>query len=61
MPLEDTIRKNKYDREHYKRLGLKINIDTDNDILEWLKQQPSIQGSIKRLIREDITRCREQA
>ena len=43
-----------YDRENTTQIRLKLNNKTDADILEWLAKQPSKQGYIKRLIREDI-------
>jgi len=46
----------KYDKEHTKGLYLKLNIHTDMDIIRWLWEQPSKQGAIKRLIREEIAR-----
>lgn len=46
----------KYDAEHTKRISLKLNLRTDEDIIRWLWTQKSMQGSIKRLIREDIQR-----
>lgn len=44
----------KYDAEHTTRLSLKLNTRTDQDIIRWLWDQKSKQGSIKRLIRQDI-------
>ena len=43
------------------QVKLKFNIHTDKDIIDWVQKQKadpdsSIQGSIKRLIREDIRR-----
>lgn len=35
---------------------MKLNIHTDKDIIHWLWNQPSKQGSIKKLIREEIAR-----
>ena len=46
----------KYDAEHTKRISLKLNLRTDQDIIKWTWGQRSIQGSIKRLIREEIAR-----
>lgn len=45
-----------YDRKNTTRFSLKFNNKTDADILLWLESQESIQGSIKRLIREEIER-----
>lgn len=46
----------KYDKEHTKGIYLKLNLSTDTDILRWLWKQPSKQGAIKKLIREEIDR-----
>lgn len=46
----------KYDAEHTKRISLKLNLRTDVDIIKWSWGQRSVQGSIKRLIREEIAR-----
>lgn len=54
---------NWYDETHTTQIKLKLNNKTDADILEWLHKQllnrnTSMQGEIKRLIREEITRTR---
>ena len=46
----------KYDSENTKQIHLKLNKTTDADVLAFLERQDSIQGYIKRLIREDIER-----
>lgn len=46
----------KYDKAHTKGIYLKLNLHTDIDIIRWLWMQPSSQGAIKRLIREEIAR-----
>jgi hypothetical protein len=46
----------KYDKEHTVRRSLKLNTKTDQDIIRWMWCQKSVQGSIKRLIREEIAR-----
>ena len=56
MALPETIRKAQKEKEYIRRYGLKYNINTDADIIEQLNKQPSMQGYIKRLIREDIAR-----
>lgn len=43
-----------YDMENTVQIRLKLNKKTDADILEWFAKQQSKQGSIKRLIREEI-------
>lgn len=50
----DTETKKRYDKENTKQILLKLNIKTDEDILAWLDSQPSKQGYIKQLIRNDI-------
>ena len=46
----------KYDKTNTTGFYMKLNIHTDKDIIHWLWSQPSKQGSIKRLIREEIAR-----
>lgn len=49
----------KYDKKHTKGVYMKLNLRTDTDIIRWMWAQNSVQGSIKRLIREDISRKKE--
>ena len=49
-----------YDRKNTKSISLKLNNKTDADIILWLESQESIQGAIKRLIREEIERMTEE-
>lgn len=44
----------KYDDANTKQYHLKLNNKTDREIIDWLSQQDSVQGYIKRLIREDM-------
>ena len=44
----------KYDAVNTKQFHLKLNTKTDSDIIERLGKQKSVQGYIKRLIREDM-------
>ncbi len=46
----------KYDAWHTQQVKLKLNTKTDADILNRLKQVETVQGYIKRLIREDIAK-----
>ncbi len=46
--------KDRYDKENTRPLKLKLNLKLDADILAKLETVPSMQGYIKRLIREDI-------
>ena len=52
---------NWYDEMHTQQVKLKLNKKTDADILEWISAQrysrsTSVQGEIKRLIRQEIAR-----
>ena len=47
----------KYDeanKDKFRMIHLKLNKDTDAEIIEKLEQVPSIQGYIKELIRADL-------
>ena len=46
----------KYDAANTKQIHLKLNLQTDSDILARLQEVDSIQGYIKRLIRDDIAK-----
>ena len=52
----EAIRKavKKDDAKATKQVHLKLNLKTDADILDHLEKQESVQGYIKKLIREDI-------
>ncbi len=46
----------KYDKNNTTGFYMKLNIHTDLDIIRWLWSQPSKQGAVKKLIREEIAR-----
>ena len=46
----------KYDKAHTTGVYLKLNNETDKDILEYLASVPNRQGYIKQLIREDMVK-----
>lgn len=56
MPKKSTISQLKYDNEHCRTYHMKLHLENDADIIEKLASVPSMQGYIKRLIREDIAR-----
>lgn len=58
MANKHSIAQAKYDQAHCRFYGLKLNQANDADIIEKLSSVPSMQGYIKQLIREDITRTR---
>ena len=41
----------KYDAKATRRFGLKLNLKTDADIIEFLENQESMQGTIKEALR----------
>lgn len=49
----------KYDASHTKQVKLKLNLETDKDILERLEEVGNKQGYIKSLIRDDIKKERQ--
>lgn len=46
----------KYDKNNTRRIQMKLNLKLDKDVLDWLDKQGSMQGAIKKLIREQIER-----
>ena len=54
--LERKVAKAQYAEEHIKPFSLKLNDHTDQDILAWLAGLDNKQGTIKRLIRDEIQR-----
>ena len=44
----------RYDKKNTKVVSLKLNKNTDKDILKKLEEVDNIQGYIKNLIRHDI-------
>lgn len=44
----------KYDKENTTKKMLKLNKNTDADIIQYLNTLPNFQGEIKRLIRREI-------
>ena len=52
--MPDSEAKKRWVRENTTRIVMNLNHHTDQDVLACLREQPSIQGYIKRLIREDI-------
>ena len=46
----------KYDENNTTRVQLKLNNKTDADIIEYLNSVENKQGTIKRLLREEMSR-----
>lgn len=51
----------RYDRQNTVRYSLKFNIRTDGDVIQWMRKQKSMQGSIKQLIRDEISRAEKRS
>lgn len=51
--------KARYDAKTARYISLKLNQNTDADIIRRLEQQENVQGYLKRLIREDMKKSRE--
>ena len=47
-------RQRRFDEKNTRRIGLKLNLKTDADILEKLESVENKQGYIKELIRQDL-------
>lgn len=47
---------NKYNADHVRRYCLSMNLKTDADVIKKLAEVESINGYIKRLVREDISK-----
>lgn len=54
--MADSQAKAEWNRKHTAFIGLKLNKNTDAEILEKLATVPSKQGYIKNLIRADISK-----
>lgn len=52
--MPDSEAKKRWDRENTKQFKMRLNLRTDSDIIEQLENQESIQGYLKRLIRNDM-------
>ena len=52
----------KYDRNNTVQIKMKLNKNTDADIIEFLNQQPNKQGYLKKLIRSNMPQvCLKQS
>ena len=48
----------KYDSNNTMRVYIKLNVNTDADIIEYLNASDNKQGLIKKLIRDEIERSK---
>lgn len=58
MAKNHSIAQAKYDSTHCKYYSLKMNLENDADVIARLSEVESMQGYIKQLIRDDISRTR---
>ena len=56
MPTARSIRDARYNAKSSKHYGLKLNRTTDAQLIERLEAVASVNGYLRRLIREDIER-----
>lgn len=56
MEERKTTAKERYDAKTARYYSLKLNRNTDGELIEKLDSVPSIQAYIKELIRQDITK-----
>jgi hypothetical protein len=56
MATKKSIIQARYDSKHCKNYTLKLNLETDADIIEKLSSVPVVQAYIKQAIRQDIAR-----
>lgn len=50
----------RYDLKNTRRIVLKLNLKHDADVLAWIDAQETMQGGIKRAIREQIEREKDR-
>lgn len=46
----------KYVRENYRQFMIKVNRNTDPDLVAWLESQENVQTYIRELVRKDMKR-----
>lgn len=56
MPTARSIRDARYNAKSSRRYGIKLNVNTDADLIARLDQVDSVNGYIRSLIRADIAR-----
>ena len=50
----------KYDSKNTTQVSMKLNFRTDKDVIQWLWKQKSMQGAVKQLIRDEISRTQSE-
>lgn len=56
MATKSTLRKARYDAKSSRRYSLKLNVNTDAELIAMLDSVSSVNSYVRRLIREDIAR-----
>ena len=49
----------KYEKGNVKRYVVKLVVNTEQDIIDWLEEQDNKAGYIKNLIKEDMGKAKE--
>lgn len=52
------FRQKKYDKKNTTQFRMKLNNNTDKDILKWLASQSNKQGAVKYLTRKELERTK---
>lgn len=56
MPAQRSIRDARYNAKSSRFFSLKLNVNLDAELIERLESADSVNGYLRRLIREDIER-----
>jgi len=46
----------RYLKKSWHRVGFRLHVDHDADVIEWVKRQQNVAGAFKRLARAEIAR-----
>ena len=51
---------NQYNKEHYRQIVIRLNNETDKELIDWLSSQENLAGYIKQIAREDMEKKKSQ-
>lgn len=49
-----------WDRKNIRRVSLKINKNSESDMIDWLDRKPNKQAYIKSLIKADMSKSKKE-
>ena len=61
MTTKQTLYQKKYDSTHRRVYGFRLHNELDKDIIDRLASVPNMQGYIRQLVRDDISRTRTES